>query len=329
MRLRRSDPAQPGYTRRRRGKGFIYLDRRGRTLTNEKTLGRIKSLVIPPAWRDVWICPDAAGHIQATGTDAAGRRQYLYHPVWRDRRDRRKFARVATVAERLAAVRRRVTADLSDKRLTRKRVLALAVRLIDRGLFRVGGDQYAAGDEPTYGVATLECQHVTCNKATMRFRFCGKGGIEHDITVSDAKAAATVRALLRVREPAERLLAYRTRAGMRELHAADINAYLGKAAGAPMTAKDLRTWHATVRAATALSKAGRATSVTRRRRVVAEVVRDVAADLGNTPTVARNSYIDPRVVDAYHRGVTADVKPGAPDTGPAAERSVRDLLNTT
>ena len=251
MRLNRSDPAQPGYTRRRYGKGFGYYNRHGRKLADERIIKRIEALAIPPAWRDVWICPDPAGHLQAVGTDAAGRRQYLYHRVWRDRRDRRKFARVATVAERLAAVRRTVSTDLNDKRLTRKRVLALAVRLIDRGLFRVGSDQYAAGDEPSYGIATLQCRHVSAGRDTMRFRFCGKGGIEHDIAIKDARSALTVRALLRVREPEERLLAYRSKRGMRVLHAADINAYLAKAAGAPMTAKDLRTWHATVRAAAA------------------------------------------------------------------------------
>ncbi|GAA1757315.1 DNA topoisomerase IB [Luedemannella helvata] len=326
MRLKRSDPAQPGYTRRRYGKGFVYYNRRGRTLTDERIIKRIEALVIPPAWRDVWICPDPAGHIQAVGTDAAGRRQYLYHRVWRDRRDRRKFARVATVADRLAAVRRKVTQDLSDKRLTRKRVLALAVRLIDQGLFRVGSDQYAAGDEPTYGIATLECRHVSAGRDTMRFRFCGKGGIEHDISIRDPKAAVTVRALLRVRGPAERLLAYRSTSGMRPLHASDINTYLAKAAGAPITAKDLRTWHATVRAATALSKAGRPSSATHRRRVISQVVKSVAEDLGNTPTIARASYVDPRVIEAYEQGITVDVPPAAPTTGPAAERAVRTLL---
>jgi DNA topoisomerase IB len=326
VRLHRSDPATPGYTRRRQGRGFVYLNRRGGRLTDEKVLERIRGLVIPPAWRDVWICPDPAGHIQAVGTDAAGRRQYLYHPVWRSKRDRTKFARVASAAERLSAVRRRVAADLGDKRLTRRRVLALAVRLIDRGLFRVGGDRYAAGDEPTYGVATLECRHVSCQGSVMRFRFCGKGGIEHDVTITDARAATTVRALLRARKPDERMLAYRTRSGMRLLHSNDINRYLATAAGTAMTAKDLRTWHATVRAATALSRAGTPSSATRRRRVVSQVVKSVAADLGNTPTIARASYVDPRVVEAYEQGVTVDLPPGAPPTGPAAERAVRELL---
>jgi len=182
MRLRRSDPTGPGYTRRRRGRGFSYLDEHGRALSAAE-VRRCRALVIPPAWRDVWICPDPAGHIQAMGTDAAGRRQYRYHPQWRQRRDRHKFAHVRDVAAALPRLRRRVRVDLADRRLSRQRVLALAVRLIDLGLFRVGGDEYAGGDGGTYGVATLTASHVSCNGHVVRFRYPAKGGIPREDVV--------------------------------------------------------------------------------------------------------------------------------------------------
>jgi DNA topoisomerase IB len=319
VRLRRSDPAQPGLGRRRCGRGFTYLGVDGRPLTRPGDLARCRDLVIPPAWKDVWICPDPQGHLQATGVDVAGRRQYLYHPLWRERRDRRKFNHVREVAQRLPRLRRRVGTDLGDACLSRRRVLALAARLIDRGLFRVGGDEY-----PTHGVATLLASHVRRDGTTITFRYAAKGGVERECTVRDRAASAAIRALLRHRRGRQRLLAFRDdNHGWREVHAADINDYLRAASGLDMTAKDLRTWHATVVAAVGLARQGPARSKSAARRAVARVMRDVAEELGNTPTIARASYVDPVVIESYLRGATIE----AERSGPAAERAVLNLLN--
>ncbi|GAA5188801.1 DNA topoisomerase IB [Rugosimonospora acidiphila] len=326
MRLRRSAPDGPGYRRRRRGSGFSYVDQHDRPLTDPAELDRCRALVIPPAWRDVWICPDPAGHIQAVGTDAAGRRQYLYHPHWRLRRDRRKFDRVLAVAARLPRLRRRVRADLADRELTRRRALALAARLIDLGLFRVGGDEYADGEDATYGVATLEAGHVTLNGDTAHFRYRAKGGIPREITITDPRVSATIRALRRYRQRNQRLLAYRSGSRWAEIRSGDVNEYLRAASGGEMTAKDLRTWHATVLAASALARLGLPSSPTGARRTVARVMREVSAELGNTPAVLRASYVDPRVVDLFHRGTTIEPSRSR-RTGPAAESAVLDLLS--
>jgi DNA topoisomerase IB len=221
-----------------------------------------------------------------------------------------------------------VAADLATAGLTRKRVLALAVRLVDRGLFRVGSDEYATGDAPTYGVATVECAHVTCREKVVRFRYRGKGGIDHEVSVADGNVVAVVRELLGERRRGQRLLAYRGDDGRwRNVHSVDINEYVRAAAGVDMTIKDLRTWHATVMAASALSRAEPATSIRRSRRVVAQVIREVASELGNTPAVARSSYVDPRVVDLYQHGETVILPATADSDGPSAEKAVQRLLN--
>ena len=328
MRLRRSDPGQPGYGRRRRGRGISFVDECGAALADPDEVRRCRDLVIPPAWRDVWICPDPAGHLQATGTDAAGRRQYLYHAQWRASRERRKFAHVLLVAPHLPRLRRRVGTDLGGEALCRERVLALAVRLIDLGLFRVGGDQYANDDDPTFGVATLQADHVTlAGQGAVRFCYRAKGGIERELSIRDPRVVATVRSLMRFRRGPQRLLAYQDpEKGWREIHANDINAYLRLVTGIDMTAKDLRTWHATVAAAVALAGAERPGSATAARRCVTQVMRQVADDLGNTPTVARVSYVDPRVVDLFLRGKTIQPPRGRRVDGPGAERAVLELL---
>jgi DNA topoisomerase IB len=328
MRLRRSAPDSPGYTRRRRGSGFSYFDEHGQPLTDAGELDRCRALVIPPAWRDVWICPDPAGHIQAVGTDAAGRRQYLYHPHWRQRRDRRKFDRVLVVAARLPRLRRRVRTDLADRQLSRRRALALAARLIDLGLFRVGGDEYADGEDATYGVATLETGHVSLSGHTVHFRYPAKGGIQREISITDPRVSATIRALRRYRKRDERLLAYRSGSRWAEIRSGDVNEYLRAASGCEMTAKDLRTWHATVLAAVALARMELAPSPAKARRAVARVMREVSAHLGNTPAVLRASYVDPRVVDLFHRGTTIEPPPRGRRSGPAAESAVLELLST-
>jgi DNA topoisomerase-1 len=328
VRLRRADPARAGYGRRRRGRGFSYVDERGAALVDPQEVRRCRELAIPPAWRDVWICPDPAGHLQATGIDAAGRRQYLYHPQWRVRREQRKFAHVLQIAPHLSRLRRRVAADLRGDEVSREWVLALAVRLIDRGLFRVGNDQYANDDDPTFGVATLQCGHVRCaGPRTVRFRYRAKGGIERILSIQDPDVVAAVRRLKRFRRGSVRLLAYRDAdRGWREIHARDINGYLRRTTGADLTAKDLRTWHATVAAAVALARAEPPGSPTAARRCVARVMRQVAADLGNTPAVARASYVDPRVVELFLRGRTIDLPRRCRSDGPRAERAVLELL---
>jgi DNA topoisomerase-1 len=326
VRLRRSDPRSPGYRRRRRGRGFSYHDQHGAALRDSGELARIQCLRIPPAWRDVWICADADGHIQATGTDTAGRRQYLYHPDWRQRRDRRKFEHVLAVAERLPQLRRVLRAHLRETGLSRRRVLATAVRLIDLGLFRVGNDEYADGEDATFGVSTLRVAHTRVSADEVHFRYLAKGRVPREVSVRDRQVVAVIRALRTHRHGEQRLLAYRTRTGWREVHSDEINEYLRDACGCAMTAKDFRTWHATVLAAVALAQVpepGRR-SRTSLRRSVAGVMREVSKELGNTPAVARSSYVDPRVLDKFGEGQT--IPASIQEPGPTAEQAVLNLL---
>lgn len=324
MRLRRSDPAKPGYGRRRRGRGVTFLDTTGSPITDRDEIARLRALVIPPAWQEVWICPYPNGHIQATGVDAAGRKQYLYHPQWRAKRDAAKHDHVLDVARRLAQLRKRVDADLAGGGLGRDRVLATVVKLLDLGMFRVGGDEYAAGDEPTYGVATLRPEHARSQRGCVVFEFPAKGGIEQVRRVADPDVCGVLRALRRRRRRAERLFGYWDGRQWRDVHSDDINDYLREASGGDMTAKDFRTWHATVLAAKKLAAAGPQPSVAKRKKAVAAVMREVSALLGNTPTVAKASYVDPRVVDLFHDGVVVRCRDGAPQD--AAEEAVLALL---
>ncbi|HEY3007576.1 MAG TPA: DNA topoisomerase IB [Micromonosporaceae bacterium] len=326
MRLRRSDPGKPGYARRRRGRGFTYHGPDGRPITHPAELARLRDLVIPPAWRDVWICPDPRGHIQATGIDAAGRKQYLYHAEWRAKRDRAKFDHVLEVAARLPRLRRRVAADLGGRGLPRDRVLATIARLLDLGLFRVGGDEYANGDEPTYGVTTLRPEHAICDRRGVTFEYPAKGALERVQTITDERACAVLRALRRRRDGADRLFAYWAGRRWRDVRSDDVNAYLREASRGEMTAKDFRTWHGTVLAATELAAEGPHGSASRQKRVIARTMREVAELLGNTPTVARASYVDPRVLDLYRDRTVARIGPGA--TRQAAEKAVLELLSS-
>ncbi|MEV0608603.1 DNA topoisomerase IB [Polymorphospora rubra] len=324
MRLRRTDLDRPGYGRRRRGRGVSFLDLDGRPLTAPDELDRLRALAIPPAWRQVWISPDPQGHIQATGVDAAGRKQYVYHPLWRTRRDEAKFDHVLEVATRLPALRERVAVDLTGRGLRRERVLATVTRLLDMGMFRVGGDQYAAGDDPTFGVATLRAEHARPRAGRMILEFPAKGGVAQLREVDDRDVCAVLRHLRRSRAAGDRLFGYLAGRHWYDVKSDEINGYLRQASGGAMTAKDFRTWHATVRAATGLAGAGPATSATARRRVVTAVMREVGGLLGNTPTVARASYVDPRIVDLYHDGVVARV--ADPASREDAEQAVLDLL---
>ena len=333
-RLRRSDLSTPGFTRRRRGRGFSYADIDGSPLHDADTLERIRALAIPPAWKDVWISPWPGGHIQAVGTDAAGRRQYRYHDAWRLRRDRLKHERVLELAQRLPAVRETVTEHLSGQGLTRERVLAAAVRLLDLGFFRVGGEEYAE-ENGTYGLATLRRDHVELTRGGITFHYEAKGSQHRVHAVVDPDVRKVVQALLRRRDPGPELLAYHVGREWRDVRSVDINAYLREVAGEDMTAKDFRTWHATVLCTVALARARATSSPSDRKRAVAGAVRGVAEALGNTPAVCRKSYIDPRIIDLYDDGSLTAVSLTTPAdmsleqlaARPDVERVVIELLS--
>ncbi|MBV9093786.1 MAG: DNA topoisomerase IB [Streptosporangiaceae bacterium] len=301
--MRRSDLTGPGIRRVRAGRSFRYTDARGEPVPAAER-DRIKNLVIPPAWRDVWICPWPHGHIQAAGTDAAGRRQYLYHPRWREKRDREKYDHMLEFAAALPGVREAVTRELAGRGLTRERVLAAAVRLLDLGFFRVGGERYAE-DNGTFGLATLRRDHVSFSRGEIVFCYPAKGGYERVQAVADPQVVRAVRALRSRRDGGDALFAYHQQDRWHDLHSQEVNSYLKELTGLDASAKDFRTWNATVLAAVglAVSPVPR-TSASSRKRAVARVVTEVSEYLGNTPSVCRKSYIDPRVIERYERGDT-------------------------
>jgi DNA topoisomerase I len=307
QRLRRSDCTGPGLTRRRRGRGFEYLDAGGERLTDREVLDRINELVIPPAWEDVWICPYPGGHIQATGVDDRGRKQYLYHPRWRERQDAKKFDDMVEFARALPQLRRRLTADLRGGELDREHVLACAVRLLDRGFFRIGSEDYAVTNE-SYGLATMRKRHARVNGDTLLFDYPAKSGKRRIQAVVDPEIAETIARLKRRRGGGEELLAFKRSGRWVDLRSQDINDYLKELTGLDISAKDFRTWGATVMAAVALAVAGPAAGTkTGRKRAISRAVNEVAHHLGNTPAVARASYIDPRVFDRYRDGIVIAV----------------------
>jgi DNA topoisomerase I len=336
-RLRRSDCSGPGITRRGRGRGFEYFDEDGRRIEEAEVLERIRELGIPPAWREVWVCPYPHGHLQATGLDAAGRKQYLYHQRWRARRDAEKFDDMARFARALPDLRERVSADLEGTGLSRERVQACALRLLDRGFFRVGSEEYAAQNE-SYGLATMRKRHVTVEDGgVMVFDYPAKSGQRRIQAVVDVDCCEIVLALKRRRGGGDELLAYKEGRRWRDLRSEDINAYLKEATGDDFSAKDFRTWNGTVLAAVALAVSGEAAaSKTGRKRAVSRAIKEVAHYLGNTPAVCRASYIDPRVFDAYSGGLVirpvleeaTDVAEGElPIHHRAVEEAVLDLIN--
>ena len=289
--------------RRRRGRGFQYLDERGRPIDAPDTLDRIRQLSIPPAWEDVWICADALGHLQATGIDSAGRKQYLYHERWRQRRDQQKFDEMLDFAGTLPRLRRAVKRDLGQTDMTREQILACAVRLLDLGLFRIGSEQYAESNG-SYGLATLKKSHVSVNGKDITFDYRAKGAQRRVQTVADPEVRPIVAGLKRRRGGGHELLAYRNGRRWRDVGSADINEYLKDVTGGDFSAKHFRTWNATVLAAIALASSDLASSRSGRQRVIAESAKSVASYLGNTPAVCRKSYIDPRVFDRYLSGWT-------------------------
>ena len=307
MAVREVDCNGPGMRRRRAGKGFTYLDEDGERITDADVVERIRSLAIPPAWEDVWICSDPDGHIQATGVDAKGRRQYRYHDAWRAKRDRAKHDRILRFAERLPVLREQVAHDIALDGMPRERVLACAVRLLELGFFRIGGETYAEEND-TYGLATLRKDHVRVRADTLEFDYDAKSGQRRVCQVVDPDVRAIVTTLRRRRSSADaELLAYKDGRDWVDVRSIDINEYLQEHIGDEFTAKDFRTWVGTVLAAAGLAAQEDAPgSETARKRVVAEVVRDVADHLGNTPAVARSAYIDPRVVERFEADDTID-----------------------
>jgi DNA topoisomerase I len=334
-RLRRVDCSGPGIRRERRGRGFSYLDASGAPVRDQEVLDRIRGLGIPPAWREVWICPIPAGHLQAVGTDAAGRRQYLYHDAWRTRRDQAKFDHMLEFARALPGLRERAAEHLAGPDLSRERVLACATRLLDRGFFRIGSEGYAEQNQ-TYGLATIQKRHVRLEGDVITFDYVAKSGKRRLQSVLDPEVSGVVAALKRRRGGSPDLLAFRRGRTWVDVRSEDINAYIKEQTGGEFTAKDYRTWSATVLAAVALASSfPQAKSRTARTRAISRAVQEVAHYLGNTPAVCRASYIDPRVFDRFRSGLTIAGaldqlgrvdQPGEPAHQGPIEAAVLDLI---
>ena len=317
MRLRTVSSKDQGWTRQRDGEDFVYLDQRGQPLPEDQT-ERCRLLVIPPAWEEVWICPVPNGHLQAVGTDDAGRRQYLYHEEWRRKRDKSKHDRVLTVAARLPKARRKVSGHLKMADMPYERALATAFRLLDLGFFRIGGETYAEANN-TFGLATIQKQHVSIEGRRVVFDFIAKSGKERYVALADQQVRAAVRDLLARHGGSDELLAYRSGGDWVDVTSTDINSYVKEVVGGEVSAKDFRTWHGTVIAAVALAQANdTAVTQTARKRAVSGAMKVVSTYLGNTPTVARASYVDPRVIDLFNDGATIS---------PALARTDHDLAD--
>ena len=311
-RLKRTHPGQPGITRRRRGRGWSYTDAAGEPIDDQEVRARLDGLVIPPAWTDVWITPFANGHLQAVGTDAKGRRQYLYHDDWRARQDLIKHRRVLQLGGALPGARNRALEAFGHRRWNRDRALALAFRLLDRGHFRIGGAGYVQANG-SYGLSTLLRSHVRRRSGALIFEYTAKSGVHRIERIDYAALVEAVTSLMRRRgDTVDELLAYHTRAGWRALTSDEINEYVRDVTGLDVSAKDFRTWHGTVLASVALARemllhpddrrwTERAADRAVRRSVVA-----VAANLGNTPAVCRASYVNPRAIDLFRSGTTID-----------------------
>ncbi|CAN5667733.1 DNA topoisomerase IB [soil metagenome] len=332
--LRYATDARPGFTRRRRGKGFSYHDRDGAVIRDPDTLVRIKVLAIPPAWTDVWICPWPTGHIQATGRDARGRKQYRYHAGWQVRRGTDKFERMLAFAAALPRIRRRCDRDLSRPGVPREKVLATVVRLLELTLIRVGNDEYARQNR-SFGLTTLRDRHARIDGATIRFRFRGKSGRVHEVGLRDRRLATVVRRCQEL--PGQELFQYLDDTGTaQDVTSDDVNAYLGDAAGERFMAKDFRTWAGTVLAYRALRALGPAAddASSGGRGAVVEAMRQTADRLGNTPAVTRGSYVHPAILDAYLDGslraalveAAGDQVQPPPGADPVEERAVIALL---
>ncbi|MFF1573072.1 DNA topoisomerase IB [Leifsonia sp. NPDC058292] len=318
-RLRRSDPSGPGYRRVSSKKGVTYEDEAGNPILDERELDRIRSLVIPPAWRDVWICADARGHIQAVGIDQAGRKQYRYHESWRIHQDRVKFDRALQLAETLPAARRRVTIDLREEGFGRDRILAAALRIIDLGSLRIGSEEYLHANG-SRGLTTLLCRHIIVDGDEVTLKFPAKSAQKWTSVISDTDVAALLREIQEVRGPRSRALSWRD-TSWHTIRPASLNEYIHRQTRGEFTAKDFRTLHGTIVAATSLARLGVSGTDGQRKKRVSAAVNEAAAALGNTPAIARNSYIDPRIFDRYRSGEVIDVSGGR-----APEPALLDLL---
>ena len=330
--LRYSSDAAPGIRRRRRGRGFSYRDADGALLRDRDALARIRALAIPPAWTDVWICPWPNGHVQATGRDARGRKQHRYHARWRRARDESKFDRMIEFAAALPAIRERADTDLARPGLPREKVVAAVVRLLELTLIRVGNDEYARLNQ-SFGLTTLRNRHARIEGSQVRFRFRGKSGQQHEVGFRDRRLAGVVKRCQEL--PGQELFQYVDEDGeVRDVASDDVNAYLREASGGEFTAKDFRTWAGTVLAYRALLALDPAQSASDAKRKVVEAMRETADHLGNTPAVARQSYVHPAVLEAYMDGrvggalVEAAEEQGTPPetATPAEEAAVMDLL---
>jgi DNA topoisomerase-1 len=298
--LRYTIDDRPGIRRRRRGRSFQYLDRDGRTITDPEERARINALAIPPAWTDVWICPSPNGHLQATGRDARGRKQYRYHPRWRQMRDEVKYGRMIAFGEALPRIRRQVDRDIARRSLSKPRVVATVVRLLDETSIRVGNDEYAR-ENKSFGLTTMQKRHVDVEGSRIMFRFRGKGGKLSDVDVTDPRVARVVRRCEGL--PGQHLFQYVDDDGdVEDVDSDDVNEYLREVTGENFTAKDFRTWSGTVLAAWALEELGEAGSPTQAKRQVVRAVESVAKELGNTPAVSRSSYVHPQVIEAHLEG---------------------------
>lgn len=327
VRLRRTSPSSPGWARVRHGRGFRYLDEDGRPLEPEQ-VERCKLLVIPPAWTEVWICSVQNGHLQAVGTDDAGRRQYIYHPGWRERRDVEKYERMEGFAASLLKHRGSARRALAGDDLGIERVAATAFSLLDLGMFRIGSVRYAE-ENGSFGLTTLEKQHVHAAGKGLAFSYAAKSGQEVDVTVRDDRVQDVLESLRRRRGGGDQLLAYKDGRRWKGLDASDVNAYIKDLLGEDYSAKDFRTWRGTSIAALSLASADVST-VTKRKRSVAAAIRDVSEHLGNTPAIAKASYVDPRIIDQFQVGATVSpehkrVAPGA-RISRTLERDVLKLL---
>ncbi len=330
-RLRRSDCTTKGIARLGAGRGFSYRDADGERIDDKETLARIRELAIPPAWKQVWVCPDPLGHLQATGIDEAGRKQYLYHERWQQRQAERKFEVVREFASSLPRLRRAVTADLRRQGMPRERALACAVRLLDLGFFRVGGEVYAEENE-SYGLATVRREHVTLKANEVIFDFPAKSGQRRIQSIRDPAARGAIEAMRRRRSGPEDLLAWREGDEWRDVRSDDVNDYIQEKIGERFSAKDFRTWHGTVLAAVELAGEPEPASEAQAKRSIRAAVERVSDALGNTPAVCRRSYIDPRVIERFRDGETISPKASlggrmSAEARSRVEREVRALVS--
>jgi DNA topoisomerase I len=303
-RLRYVSDSRPGIRRKRAGKGFSYVGPDGAPIRDDETLRRIKSLAIPPAWQEVWICAQANGHLQATGRDAKGRKQYRYHPRWRATRDETKYAHMIAFGQALPHIRKRIGRDLSLPGLPREKVLATVVRLLETTLIRVGNTEYARSNQ-SFGLTTLRDRHVQIEGTTLRFEFRGKSGVRHSLDLRDRRLAQIVK---RCRDlPGYELFQYIDDAGQHQtIESADVNDYLRAISGEDFTAKDFRTWAGTVLATLALQEFESFDSQTQAKKNVVSAIQNVAERLGNTPSVCRKCYVHPAIIDTYLEGEALD-----------------------